>query len=120
VFGLARALGADRAAADPASTPAEVRHERLTNMRRLATIVCLGAFVATLPLFGFAVTTPLLLFVLFYVFGRTSLAQNLVLAFVGGLALWVLFVGILKLPLRGTLWDPLTPFLSNFLRSMGL
>jgi hypothetical protein len=120
MIGLVKALGAEGGASRPSSPPAELAHERLTNVRRLATVACLVAYAATLPMFGFAVTTPLLLFVLFYVFGRTSLAQNLMLALVGGLALWVLFVGILKLPLRGGLWDPLTPFLSNFLRSMGL
>lgn len=116
---LVRALKNDGGSSAERST-AELARDQVNDLRRLATVACLVVFAATLPLFGFAVTTPLLLLALFYVFGRTDHAQNLLVAFIGGLGLWVLFVGILKMPPRGSLWDPLTPLLSNVLRSVGL
>ena len=45
--------------------------------------------------------------------GRRNLVENLAVSLIGALALWLLFVGILKLPLSGQTWDPLTPLLNQ-------
>lgn len=105
------------------SGAAEAPRERTppsVTLRRAATLAVLLLYVAGFTAFGFTLTTPLFLFCMFYVFGRTSLAGNLALALVGGAALWLLFVQILDLPLRGHLWDPVTPALSHALRALGL
>jgi len=47
------------------------------------------------------------------VLGRRNLVENLAVSLIGALALWLLFVGILKLPLSGQTWDPLTPLLNQ-------
>lgn len=111
-----RAAPAERPAPEPAGGPSEA----VINLRRLATLVVLLAYVAGFSAFGFTLTTPVFLFCMFYVFGRTSLAANAGLALAGSAALWLLFVHILNAPLRGAVWDPVTPALSQALRAIGL
>ena len=118
--GLLRALKERDTAPSIEVAIEDAAHSRLSNQRRLATVGCLVAYALALPQFGSVAMTPLLLVSLFYVFGRTNHLQNLALAIGGGSVLSLLFIGILKLPLRGSTLDPLTPMLSNLLRSMGL
>lgn len=118
IRGLAAAIGAPEEAG-PASDPGEQAHARLTNLRRLGVVVCVVAYIMVLPPFGFVLTTPVLLFVMFYLFGRTNLVGNLLTALIGGFALALLFIGFLKLPLHGALWDPATRWLNGLMRSIG-
>ncbi|MEZ5842396.1 MAG: tripartite tricarboxylate transporter TctB family protein [Hyphomicrobiaceae bacterium] len=120
MIGLRRALRNRMDAAVATLEHPPLTDQRRTDLRRLATVACLVLYATTLPMFGFALTTPVLLLALFFVFGRTNLFANLTLSLLGGFLLWLLFVGILKLPLRGEVFDPLTPFMSNTLRAMGL
>ena len=132
VYGLTSAYGLWRAVRNgedgetgEAASP-ELRDEgdrkaaRTADLRRVAVVVCLAAYALSLPMFGFIITTPVLLLVLFYAFGRTRLSHNLTLAIVGGAVLSLLFIGLLKLPLRGAVWDPATPSVSQLFRTLGL
>lgn len=116
--GLAAAMGTRDAG--PAPDLDEAAHARITNLRRIGVIICTVAYMVALPLFGFVMTTPVLLFVMFYLFGRTALTGNLLTAIIGGLALSLLFIGFLKLPLHGSLWDPATHWLNGLMRSIGV
>ncbi|MEM1048149.1 MAG: tripartite tricarboxylate transporter TctB family protein [Pseudomonadota bacterium] len=91
----------------------------VSDSRRVATLVCLVAYAAALKPFGFAIATPVLLFAMLRVLGRRRYGQNLALAVIGGLLLWILFVGVLKLPMRGDFWDPLTPALNSLYAMTG-
>jgi hypothetical protein len=90
-----------------------VEHNPTADIRRVITLACLIGFAAGLKAFGFAIATPVLLFLMLGVLGRSNWLENLLLALVGGAVLWILFVGILKLPLEGSFWDPVTPLLNK-------
>lgn len=113
----------ERGAGEPDIQGSEVERSRwglsLTALRRIAVVLCLIAYSQALEAFGFALSTPIFLFVLLYVFGRTKLIENIAVSLVGGLALWLLFGYALKLPLRGDLWDPLTPALNAAMKAFG-
>ena len=109
----------ERESADERATEAGERPFagwRVATWRRVATVVLLVAYSQALGPFGFAATTPLFLFALFTVFGKTGWLQNLLVSVIGGLVLWLLFASLLKMPLRGSLWDPL----SGLLRGLGI
>ena len=125
IYGASTAIGLRRAIADANGTQhgsqIETRPgERKANGRRVATLIALVGYALALPLFGFAIATPLLLLAMFVVLGREGLASNIGLALFGGFLLWLLFVRVLKLPLRGDLWDPITPILSKIVGAIGL
>jgi hypothetical protein len=92
----------------------------LVGFRRLAVIVILIAYSQALGAFGFAIATPLFLFSLLYVFGRTQPRENALISFIGGFVLWILFAHLLKMPLAGEVWDPVTPALTAAARALGL
>lgn len=91
----------------------------VSTWRRIAVILALIVYSQAMSAFGFLLTTPLFLFLVLYIFGRTKLTENLLVSLIGGLALWTLFVHLLKMPLTGQIWDPLTPALSGTLRLLG-
>lgn len=91
----------------------------VADARRIITLACLFAYAAAIKMFGFAIATPVLLFVMLRVLGRRNLLENLAVALIGALLLWILFVGILKLPLSGQTWDPLTPLLNDLYAMTG-
>lgn len=93
---------------------------RVTTLRRIAVFVGIIAYAWGLGAFGFALSTPVLLFVMFFVLGRMNFMENLVLAILGSLLMWCLFVGFLKLPISGDLWDPVTPVLNSLWKMTGL
>lgn len=88
--------------------------------RRIAAFVALLAYAWSIGAFGFAISTPVMLFAMLWVFGRRDLRKNLILALIGALLCWILFAGLLKLPLRGDMWDPLTPLLHDLYGLTGL
>ena len=91
-----------------------------SNFRRYAAFFMILAYAWAIGAFGFALSTPVMLFVMLWVFGRNDLVQNLFVALVGALLCWILFAGILKLPLKGDLWDPLTLIRNDLYRMTGL
>lgn len=93
---------------------------QIATLRRVAVIVALILYAQAMNAFGFAMTTPLFLFFVLYVFGRTKLGENLLVSIVGGFVLWTLFAHLLKMPLTGHTWDPLTPALGAALRALGV
>jgi Tripartite tricarboxylate transporter TctB family len=100
-------------------SPPVVRHDPLADLRRVVTVGCLFGYAASIKLFGFAISTPVLLFVMLAVLGRRNWPANLSVSLIGAIVLWVLFVGVLKLPLTGEYWDPLTPLLEEFYAMSG-
>lgn len=88
-------------------------------MRRVGVVVCLLAYSQALGAFGFALSTPVFLLALLYLFGRRDARENLLVSIVGGGVLWVLFAYLLRMPLRGDVWDPVTPALLSGLRALG-
>jgi len=96
-----------------------VSGSNLSNLRRVLTLLCLVFYAVGLREVGFAIATTVLLFVMLRVLGRTDLLRNAVVSILGGLLLWILFVGILKLPLTGQFWDPLTPVLNALYQMTG-
>ncbi|MEZ5650087.1 MAG: tripartite tricarboxylate transporter TctB family protein [Burkholderiaceae bacterium] len=107
----------DRAAPDARTSDDDA--ERLTNRRRAAVALCTLLYALALPRFGFVISTPVLLFVLFRVFGRKDSVRNGITALVGGALLALLFIGVLHLPLQGTTWDPATRALGDLMRMLG-
>lgn len=85
----------------------------ITHIRRILTLACMIGFALALEPFGFAIATFVLLFLMLRILGRKKYLNNLATAGIGAFLLWVLFVGILKLPLAGNFWDPITPFLNQ-------
>ncbi|WP_420393145.1 tripartite tricarboxylate transporter TctB family protein [Acuticoccus sp.] len=98
---------------------APVRRQPVADARRVATLVALVAYAASIAPFGFAITTPVLLFAMLTILGRRGPASNLAIALVGAALLWVLFVGVLKLPMEGRTFDPVTPALNDLWRATG-
>lgn len=92
---------------------------RVSTVRRAGVVIALIAYSQALSAFGFAVSTPVFLFVVLWLFGRTRIRQNLLVSIIGGLALWLLFDHLLKMPLRGDLWDPVSPALTHLMRALG-
>lgn len=90
----------------------------LSTVRRVSVVLCLILYTLLLDAFGFAMTTPFFLFAMLYTFGRRNLVENTLISGVGGSVLWVLFDFLLKMPLRGKVWDPLTPALTGLLRGL--
>ena len=111
---------AERAETAEAPNPALAEEARLIARRRWVTLGLLLTYAGTLRLVGFAIVTPVFLFLLFRLYARGSWRGDLAVSFIGGLALWVLFVRILRLNLKGTWFDPVTPFLLDALKSVGL
>lgn len=107
----------------PASAASEASGDRRetvrTVVRRVLCVACILLYALGIETVGFAISTPLLLFAMLRILGRRHLGHNLVLALVGGLLLWILFVGVLKLPMTGLLWDPVTPVLNDLYRLTG-
>ncbi|WNK01102.1 tripartite tricarboxylate transporter TctB family protein [Thalassospiraceae bacterium LMO-JJ14] len=93
---------------------------QISTLRRIAVIAALIVYSQAMNAYGFAIATPVFLFFVLYVFGRTKLVENLLVSIVGSFALWTLFAHLLKMPLTGHTWDPLTPALSAALRSLGV
>ncbi|MEO4043652.1 tripartite tricarboxylate transporter TctB family protein [Hoeflea sp. CAU 1731] len=93
--------------------------EMLHNLRRLGVAVALILYSQALVYMGFALSTPVFLFALLFLFGRRNLLENLAVSLIGGALLWLLFAYLLRMPLRGSLWDPLTPILMHTLRAIG-
>lgn len=94
--------------------------ERVVRVRRIGSLLLLLCFAATLKVFGFAVVAPILLFLLFRLYQRGHWKTDLMLSFGGGLALWVLFVPVLKMNLKGGSLDALTPILLSTLNAVGM
>lgn len=92
----------------------------LSTVRRVAVIVALVVYTQAMNAFGFALSTPIFLFLVLYIFGRMKFKENLLVALIGGAVMWVLFAYLLKMPLEGNVWDPITPALSDLLRATGL
>jgi len=88
--------------------------------RRILVILLLILYAKAMEFFGFALTTPLFLFVVLFVFGRPKILENLLVALIGGVALWTLFAYLLKMPLEGHVWDPVTPAISQALHALGV
>ena len=97
----------------------EVKADPLSDRRRVMTLICITAYAASLGAFGFAISTFVLLFVMFRILGRTELMRNALIALVGTVLLWVLFIGLLKLPISGNVWDPVTPWLNKAYQMTG-
>ncbi len=93
--------------------------DRGTWLKRLLTVACIFFYAAGIEAFGFAISTPLLLFAMLTLLGQRRYGQSLLLSLVGGLLLWILFVGVLKLPMTGLTWDPVTPVLDDLYRLTG-
>ena len=93
--------------------------DRRTWMRRALTVAAIFLYAAGIEAFGFAISTPLLLFAMLTVLGQRNFRRSVLLALVGGLLLWILFVGVLKLPMTGLVWDPVTPVLDDLYRMTG-
>lgn len=111
----------DDSAARPDDQPSSATSARwLPAFRRLAVVIILVVYSQALGAFGFAMSTPLFLFALLYVFGRTQARENALISLIGGFALWVLFAYLLKMPLAGDVWDPVTPTLTAAARMVGL
>jgi len=92
----------------------------LSTARRIAVIVLLVVYSTTMDSYGFALTTPPFLFLVLYIFGRTKFIENLLVSLIGSAVLWTLFAYLLKMPLTGHVWDPITPALSAALRALGI
>ena len=92
--------------------------DRRVLARRLATLLVLILYVLGFGAFGFTLATPLFLFVMFRIYGLRDPLRNALRALLGGALLWLLFVQALKLPLYGTLWDPITPALFRALHAL--
>ena len=109
-----------RARAAPAGAAADDSGETAgTVIRRVLCVACILLYALGIETVGFAIATPLLLFATLRILGRRRLGHNLVLALAGGLLLWILFVGVLKLPMTGLVWDPVTPVLNDLYRLTG-
>ena len=63
--------------------------DRGTWLKRALTVACIFLYAVGIEAFGFAISTPLLLFVMLAVLGQRNYGRNLLLALVGGLLLWV-------------------------------
>lgn len=108
-------------ASDAADAPdARIFGMRAAPLRRVAVVLLLIVYSQALGAFGFALSTPLFLFALLFVFGKTKLVENIFVALIGGFALWFLFAHLLRMPLRGAVWDPLTPVLNHALKALGI
>lgn len=94
--------------------------ERLIFTRRWITLALLLTYAALMKVIGFAILTPPFLFALFRLYGRGNALGDAALSLVGGFALWMLFVPVLQLNLKGGWFDPVTPFLLNALSMVGL
>lgn len=113
---IRRERGVEPAVLDPAAAA----EARVVAFRRIVTLGLLLGYAMLLRVFGFAIMTPLFLFGLFQLYGRGKPAGDAGISLIGGLALWVLFVAILKLNLKGTFFDPVTPFLLKITSLVGL
>lgn len=88
--------------------------------RRIGSLILLLIFVSLLKVLGFAIMAPLFLFSLFRLYQRGDWKGDLIISFIGGICLWFLFVPILHMNLKGEDLDPVTPFLLNSLKAVGL
>ena len=89
-------------------------------LRRIGTIVLLIVYIALIGQIGFAIATPPFLLALLRLYKRGSLGGDIAVAIIGALALWVLFVPLLKLNLKGATFDPVTPMLQHLMNMIGI
>lgn len=89
-------------------------------IRRLLVVVLLIVYSQLLRSFGFAISTPIFLFAIQLTFGNRNLGKIVAVSVIGGGVLWVLFAHLLHMPLRGDLWDPVSPFLTHVLNAIGI
>ncbi|MDC0738300.1 tripartite tricarboxylate transporter TctB family protein [Cognatishimia sp. SS12] len=113
-------MRAEDAGAPKARDAAEERTERIVWVRRIGSLLLLLAFAMTLKVFGFATVVPIFLFLLFRLYQRGRWQTDLMLSIGGGFLLWVLFVPVLKMNLKGGALDVLTPILLKALKAVGL
>ena len=92
---------------------------KLSALRRLLVVAILVVYSQALSAFGFAISTPVFLFAVLFIFGKINVRENFLVSTIGGLVLWLLFSYFLRMPLSGALWDPVTPALNHLLRAMG-
>ncbi|MFQ5985246.1 MAG: tripartite tricarboxylate transporter TctB family protein [Alphaproteobacteria bacterium] len=96
----------ERDAALPSTPGAEVRLDAGPSglmglqVRLVATLVLLLAYVFLIRYANFIVATILFLFVMFYVYGQRRLLRSAAIALIGGTALGAFLLYGLKLPLR--------------------
>lgn len=98
----------------------EVDDQKKIWFRRVGSLILLLIFVSLLKILGFAVMAPLFLFSLFRLYQRGNWKGDLIISVIGGICLWFLFVPILHMNLKGDDLDPVTPFLLNTLKTLGL
>ena len=103
----------------PARSVQKRSEARTIFLRRTGTIVFLIVYIALLGQVGFAIATPLFLLALLRLYQRGSLGGDIAISVSGGLILWLLFVPLLKLNLRGEAFDPVTPALQRLLSLIG-
>ncbi|SIN76492.1 tripartite tricarboxylate transporter TctB family protein [Vannielia litorea] len=89
---------------------------RIVLFRRVGTLGLLLGFVSLLKVVGFAMVAPAFLFLLFRLYKRGPILGDAGISLCGALALWTLFVPILKLNLKGDVFDPLTPALLGLIK----
>jgi hypothetical protein len=106
-------IGRDEAPRSLLGARRPVAPDPTSDGRRVLTLAAVIGYAAALKAFGFAIATFVLLFAMLRVLGRKSYLHNGLVALVGTLLLWVLFIGILKLPIEGSIWDPVTPLFNT-------
>lgn len=92
----------------------------LAVVRRAAVIVALIIYTWAMRDIGFALATPVFLFVVLYIFGRKNFRENVLVSVIGAFAMWMMFAHFLKMPLEGAVWDPVSPFLNSLFRGIGI
>ena len=110
----------ERRSTSAAATQDPSPEAQVVLFRRITTVVLLLGYVSLIKLFGFALMTPVFLFCLFRLYERGPWRGDLLISLLGSILLWTLFVRILHLNLKGNLFDPVTPFLLNALKTVGL
>lgn len=105
---------------DKSSEAEDDRIPARSMIRRLLVVVLLIVYSQLLKSFGFALSTPMFLFAIQLTFGNRNVGKNLAVSVIGGGVLWVLFAHLLHMPLRGDVWDPVSPFLTHALHAIGI
>lgn len=73
--------------------------KRIVIVRTTGTLALLLIYIMLLLHVNFAVLTTAFLFLMFYLYGQTSVIQNAFIAICGGLGFYLLFIYFLKIPL---------------------
>ncbi len=100
--------------------PQALVDRRTIAVRRLTSLALLLVFASLLKILGLAILAPLFLFAMFRLYKRGSWQSDAAIAAIGGMCLWILFVPILQLNLKGDELDPVTPFLLSIFKAVGL